>query len=317
MSVYKQNGRWRFSFNRVINGSRKRATKALPKGWDAKRAYEYDRQETARLYAIASGQKQDPTIEDAVLLYVKEHCPTLKTGKATMQQLATDLYLYEGRLMSELPEVASEIKKLVGISEATKKNKIAVIRAACRYAYRFHGLGDRDPSERIAMPKVNNERQIYATRLEMLTIYKHCSRLIRPYIRIAFYSGMRMSEILRANVEHNRFVLSDTKNGDPRIVPIHPRILSAAKKYLPPKIAKSTLQNYFRYGRRKAGLDHIKFHDLRHSAASEMINNGIDLYIVGGVLGHKDPRSTKRYSHLATKTLEDAVNRIGRKVHTA
>lgn len=43
-----------------------------------------------------------------------------------------------------------------------------------------------------------------------------------------------------------------------------------------------------------------------------MINAGVDLYTVGGVLGHKSAVSTKRYSHLATKTLKSAVALVGK-----
>ncbi|GAC1611339.1 MAG: hypothetical protein NVS3B3_22250 [Aquirhabdus sp.] len=52
---------------------------------------------------------------------------------------------------------------------------------------------------------------------------------------------------------------------------------------------------------------------MRNSATSEMINAGVDLYTVGGVLGHKSAQSTKRYSHLATKTLAEAVAKIGKR----
>jgi site-specific recombinase XerD len=48
-----------------------------------------------------------------------------------------------------------------------------------------------------------------------------------------------------------------------------------------------------------------------------MINNGATLYDVGGVLGHRDARSTKRYSHLATETLAKAIGLIGKKTRTA
>ena len=47
-----------------------------------------------------------------------------------------------------------------------------------------------------------------------------------------------------------------------------------------------------------------------------MINAGVDLYTVGGVLGHKSAVSTKRYSHLATKTLKSAVALVGKKSRT-
>ena len=60
-------------------------------------------------------------------------------------------------------------------------------------------------------------------------------------------------------------------------------------------------------------MDWLHFHDLRHSAASAMINADIDLYTVGAVLGHKSSESTKRYAHLATKKIEQAILKIGHK----
>ena len=56
-----------------------------------------------------------------------------------------------------------------------------------------------------------------------------------------------------------------------------------------------------------------KFHDLPHGAASEMINVGVDLFKVGGILGHKSTVSTKRYSQLVRGRLADAVARTGQK----
>lgn len=69
-------------------------------------------------------------------------------------------------------------------------------------------------------------------------------------------------------------------------------------------------------GARAAGYSHARLHDLRHSTASEIINAGVDLYTAGGVLGHKSAVSTKRYSHLATKTLKSAVALVGKKTRT-
>jgi integrase len=106
--------------------------------------------------------------------------------------------------------------------------------------------------------------------------------------------------------------LDDTKNGTRRSLPPHPRI-STCLRYLPLTAPKITLQRSWQRARKAAGLEHVHIHDLRHSAASEMANAGVDLYTVGTVLGHKDPRSTQRYAHLTADTLKDAVSKIGRK----
>ena len=59
--------------------------------------------------------------------------------------------------------------------------------------------------------------------------------------------------------------------------------------------------------RRRAGLSDVRLHDLRHSFASFLVNQGVSLYVVQGLLGHADARMTQRYAHLAPQTLLDAA----------
>ena len=105
---------------------------------------------------------------------------------------------------------------------------------------------------------------------------------------------------------------SGPKNGDRRAIPAHPRIATCLR-YLPLTTPESTLQRGWQRARQACGMEGVHFHDLRHSAASEMVNAGVDLYTVGKVLGHRDSRSTARYSHLRPETLSAAVEAIGRR----
>ena len=58
----------------------------------------------------------------------------------------------------------------------------------------------------------------------------------------------------------------------------------------------------------KAGLPHLRIHDLRNQYASCLVNAGFSLYSVQACLGHSDPKVTQRYAHLSTKSLQDAAN---------
>lgn len=69
----------------------------------------------------------------------------------------------------------------------------------------------------------------------------------------------------------------------------------------------TTIKHAWQKARDDAGLHDLRIHDLRHSAASFMINSGVDLFAVGKVLGHASYQSTQRYSHLASDTLLAAV----------
>ena len=57
-----------------------------------------------------------------------------------------------------------------------------------------------------------------------------------------------------------------------------------------------------------------RLHDLRHSFASFLVNGGVSLYVVQGLLGHTQPRMTQRYAHLAQDTLLTAAEVVGQVV---
>lgn len=315
-----RNKRWRFEFDRHIRGRRHRASKLLPVGWSQAQADAYDRAEGARLYAVATGIEQaDPLIESAVLLYLRDKS-ALKSHRSAVEHLAAIHWAYAGKPMSALPEVARAVaantagaREGTTVRPATVRNRLALLKAACRWAWKQHGLTAHDPTTRMQLPAVRNERHVYAARAQVGALARAADRRdVRALILLAFYTGMRLGEILRAEPHAGALVLVDTKNGDRRAVPVHPKAQHLLKR-LPIEAPKRTLQRGFERARMRAGLPHIHIHDLRHSAASEMVNAGIDLFTVGAVLGHRDPRSTKRYSHLTHQTLADAVAMIGRK----
>jgi site-specific recombinase XerD len=62
--------------------------------------------------------------------------------------------------------------------------------------------------------------------------------------------------------------------------------------------------------RKRAGLADVRMHDLRHSFASFLINNGASLYRVQRLLGHLNSKSTQRYSHLSAEALAETVQLI-------
>jgi len=69
--------------------------------------------------------------------------------------------------------------------------------------------------------------------------------------------------------------------------------------------------------RKKAGLEFLRIHDLRHNYASMLVNNGVSIYSVSQVLGHSSVIVTQRYAHLSTKTLQDASQSAARCINAA
>lgn len=315
MSIYrdKKRGCFVFDFSRTIEGQRVRTTKSLPRSWNQAQADAYDRQESARLYAVATRvSAPDSLIEQAVEKYVVHRCPELKHGRGVAQELAAMMPFYAGRPLSALVDVCKAIRiKHAHLKPATVMNKIRYLSSACRYAWKHHSMGTSDPAAGVTVPSVNNARDVYITRAEVVKLARACQdKPTRATIMIAFYSGMRLGEIMRAEVVGTAFVLRDTKNGSPRIVPIHPKLYA----FLGHKYPSRFKQNYqFNKAREAAGMPWLHFHDLRHSAATAMIESGVEVYTVGAVLGHKSQASTKRYAHHSTARLDSAIRRIGKK----
>lgn len=61
---------------------------------------------------------------------------------------------------------------------------------------------------------------------------------------------------------------------------------------------------------RRAGLRRFRRHDLRHSFASAAISQGVSLFVVGQLLGHRQATTTQRYSHLEKDVARQALDKI-------
>ena len=62
----------------------------------------------------------------------------------------------------------------------------------------------------------------------------------------------------------------------------------------------------------RAGLDELRFHDLRHTFATLALQNGVDVKTLSGILGHYSAGFTlDTYAHVTTQMQEEAANKMG------
>ncbi len=152
----------------------------------------------------------------------------------------------------------------------------------------------------------------------------------------AFYTGMRLGELINMKwnwIDFQSALITvkqsssfTTKSKKERVIPFNHNLLLPFKTMVP-KIQTMNKEDYvfsiipgirlnenyvskkFKHSVRAAGLcDEIHFHSLRHSFASNLVQNGVSLYIVKELLGHEELSTTQIYSHLQSHNLRDAVN---------
>jgi site-specific recombinase XerD len=73
------------------------------------------------------------------------------------------------------------------------------------------------------------------------------------------------------------------------------------------RIEADKLKKEFKKAVRESGIAHFRFHDIRHTFATRLVQAGIDLYKVSKLLGHRDVSTTQRYAHHYPESLRDGV----------
>jgi integrase len=126
------------------------------------------------------------------------------------------------------------------------------------------------------------------------------------------------------DMKNRHLYLRETKNGTLRILPIPDAalmVLNSLPQGAPGDavfagVDPAFLSVYTKRVLKRIGAPDASFHTLRHTAASWMVQQGVDLYAVGQVLGHKTPRMTQRYAHLSPDYMACAVSKLNGMIQT-
>jgi integrase len=171
------------------------------------------------------------------------------------------------------------------------------------------------------------ERQVerILTDDEARRLVNACGPSVRPVVVTALNTGMRRGEILELRWENvdfeRRFIrVERSKNNRSRKVPMNSTLASEIDRlrgkgcpFVFTQRAGERLKSIasaFATACRRAGIGHVRFHDLRHTFATNLVMNGIDLVTVKEILGHSDISMTVRYSHPSDERKMAAVECI-------
>jgi integrase len=265
-------------------------------------------------------------LSSLIVRYQHEILP-LKKGGAN-ERIVLDAVLrrkISGTLLSAInvstfASYRDERLKLVRAS--TVKRELAILQHMFNVARSEWDIPLSDnPIELIQKPTASKPRKRRLEQGEYETLRDAAVRsrvlYLWPLVELAIETGMRRGEMLKAewrdlDLQARKLTLYDTKNGEDRTIPLTVRateILSniprTDDRIFP--VTPVAVRHSWERLRKRAGIDDLHFHDLRHEAISRFFEMGLTVPEVALISGHKDYRMLARYTHLRA---EDVVGKL-------
>lgn len=229
---------------------------------------------------------------------------------------AEDIDIYKQKRLSE------------GIKQNTLARELQVIRNLFNHAEKRNKFFGKNPVRESGIPQFNDKKERVLTIDEQHRLLNACTNHLRDILQIALNTGMRRGEILGLRWEWIDFdeniinlPQTHTKTNRARKVPVNDivrkiflerKLLSGGSEFVFPSEESKTghlewLKRSFSTACRTAKIEDLRFHDLRHTAATRLVESGIPLHAVARLLGHSTVRVTERYSH-PEESVKEAVN---------
>jgi integrase len=265
------------------------------------------------LFLSRLGERPQRTIEEALLRWLDTDVPKLRSRRKTESHARALVGFVERRPIEAIGEAWADYRKAhPALSNSTLNRRGAILRRVANLAFRW-GWTNLPLGRHIELLPENPPRQVYLTPPELHRLVRASKHQpTRDAVLIAAYAGLRLGEIMRlqpADIRRGIITVRPGKTGRSRPVPVHPEIRQPLAR-LPFPCAWRRIIFKFHQARTAAGLQHVRFHDLRHTNASWLIHAGADPVTVRDLLGHSSLAVTGRYSHLTTKHLTKAVRRL-------
>lgn len=312
MSVYKNNGRWYCRGN--IKGKRYNyACKNCNTKSEAKRF------EQELLYELEN-KKEEPdiiTLKFMMDRYVQVCEANNKTpDKARTQRKLICTYFGTDRNVLEIKPSDIERFKAYMLSSGRSKATTNRYLAGIRRAYNIllaDDLINYNPMRKVSLYSENNRRYRYLNKQEWERLKEVLPENLYYIVSVALLTGLRKSNVLKLKWEQIDFnlrlieILKQDNKGNKRIYkPITDALYELLLALKPkskgyifpnPDTGKpyTSVRKSFNTALKKAGIEDFRFHDLRRTVGTWLLQNGVDIRVIQSLLDHSDVRVTERY----------------------
>jgi len=223
-----------------------------------------------------------------------------------------------------------------GSAPSTVNRYLAPLSHAFTYAVKDLSWMDDNPMRKVTKPKEPRGRVRFLSSDERTRLLEACktssNALLYPAVLLAVSTGMRRGEQFgltwrTVDTQTGRIILEDTKNGERRTAIATGIALDELRKLakvrrldnahvFPGNVKGQSidLRSPWKKALIAAEIEDFRWHDLRHSFASELAMSGATLAEIAEAMGHKTLAMVKRYSHLTEGHISKVVERMTARV---
>ena len=279
---------------------------------------------------VSRAEAESTTLKELLERYLDEITPLKKGAASETNRLKALMRLpLAQRFVASIRgmDIASfRDERLRKVTPSTVKQDLVLLGHMFEVAPKEWGIHFHNPVRDIKLPSENRPRDRRLHAGEETRLLEACREARNPWLlpvvqlALELETAMRQGELIRLRWEHihlNRRTahLPDTKNGESRTVQLSTtaiRVLRTLPRSLHgqafPGVTTEAIKRAYIRAVRRAGIEDLRFHDLRHEATTRLFEKGLNIMEVASITGHKDLRMLRRYTHLKA---EDLAQKLG------
>lgn len=275
---------------------------------------------------ISRSEAEQTLFREALQRYQEEVVPQKKSAKQITSQirlLTSHLGNYALASLSSSVIARFRDQRLKSVDPQTVRKDLSLIQRVLNIAAKEWGIAlpHGNPLLQIRLPKQPSGRNRRLLQGEEQRLLAELSKnpTINALVLFAMETAMRRGEIVAMRWEHidykaRTLMIPETKMDAPREVPLSSKALEVLRG-LPCRVdgivwgvRSDSITRAFDRACKRAEIEGLRFHDLRHEATSRFFEHGLNIMEVASITGHKDLKMLKRYTHLRA---EDVAKKLG------